>query len=145
MKNIIIIGAGGFGRECYAIALACIENGADFIVKGFLDDNNEALNGYANYPKIIGKLSTYEIEENDAFVCAIGNPKTKEKCTNMIPVFKRKKSKLQEFLSHQIRLQLECMVSKLCDILAYVSDKETVLGEVELSMLREELDRKSVV
>ena len=75
MKNIIIIGAGGFGRECYAIALACIENGADFIVKGFLDDNNEALNGYANYPKIIGKLSTYEIEENDAFVCAIGNPK----------------------------------------------------------------------
>ena len=84
MKNIIIIGAGGFGRECYAIALACIENGADFIVKGFLDDNNEALNGYANYPKIIGKLSTYEIEENDAFVCAIGNPKTKEKCTNMI-------------------------------------------------------------
>lgn len=59
----------------------------------------------------------------------------------MIPVFKRKKSKLQEFLSHQIRLQLECMVSKLCDISAYVSDKETRLGEVELSMLREELNQ----
>lgn len=58
----------------------------------------------------------------------------------MIPVFKRKKSKLQEFLSHQVRLQLECMVSKLCDISAYVSDKETRLGEVELSMLREELN-----
>ena len=58
----------------------------------------------------------------------------------MIPVFKRKKSKLQEFLSHQIRLQLECMVSKLGDISAYVSDKETRLGEVELSMLREELN-----
>ena len=34
--------------------------------------------------KLSVKLSTYEIEENDAFVCAIGNPKTKEKCTNMI-------------------------------------------------------------
>lgn len=56
----------------------------------------------------------------------------------MIPVFKRKKSKLQEFLSHQIRLQLECMVSKLSDISAYVSNNE--LGEVELSMLREELN-----
>lgn len=57
----------------------------------------------------------------------------------MIPVFKRKKSKLQEFLSHQMRLELECMLAKLSDILAYVSNNQ--LGEVELSMLREELNR----
>lgn len=84
MKNLVIIGSGGFGRECYAIALACIENGAKLKVKGFLDDNGEALSGYENYPSIIGSLSTYEIQEDDVFVCAIGNPKTKEKCTNLI-------------------------------------------------------------
>lgn len=56
----------------------------------------------------------------------------------MIPVFKRKKSKLQEFLSHRVRLELECMLAKLGDILAYVSNRE--LSEVELSMLREELN-----
>jgi sugar O-acyltransferase (sialic acid O-acetyltransferase NeuD family) len=84
MKNIVILGAGGFGRECYAIALACIENGEDITVKGFLDDNMDALDEYESYPPIIGKLSTYEVQENDIFVCAIGKPNTKEICTNII-------------------------------------------------------------
>lgn len=56
----------------------------------------------------------------------------------MIPVFKRKKSELQEVLSHRVRLELECKLAKLGDILACVSNRE--LSEVELSMLREELN-----
>ena len=56
----------------------------------------------------------------------------------MIPVFKRKKSELHEVLSHRVRLELERMLVKLGDILACVSNKE--LSEVELSMLREELN-----
>ncbi len=35
MRNLLIIGAGGFGREVYNSALESIGYGKDFIVKGF--------------------------------------------------------------------------------------------------------------
>ena len=81
MKHLIIICAGGFGREIYNSALESHGYGEEFDVKGFLDDNPHALDGYMNYPGIIGTIKDYQPEEDDVFVCAVGNVKTRRLLT----------------------------------------------------------------
>jgi sugar O-acyltransferase (sialic acid O-acetyltransferase NeuD family) len=75
MHDLIIIGAGGFGRE---VALWASEvQSQDWSLRGFLDDRSEALEGYAGGVSILGKIEDYAPRENDLFVCAIGDPKLK--------------------------------------------------------------------
>ncbi len=81
MKHLIILCAGGFGREIYNSALESHGYGEEFDVKGFLDDNPHALDGYMNYPGIIGTIKDYQPEEDDVFVCAVGNVKSRRLLT----------------------------------------------------------------
>jgi len=84
MKNLIIIGAGGFGREVYNLAKRCNGYNTDFVIKGFLDDKTDALSGF-NYPvKIISSINGYKPEKDDVFVCAMGDMQWKMKCSNTI-------------------------------------------------------------
>jgi sugar O-acyltransferase (sialic acid O-acetyltransferase NeuD family) len=77
--NLIIISAGKFGREAFAWAVQAMAAGADWRVKGFLDDRRNALGGY-DYPvPILGDVASYQIQSNDVFVGAIGDPKDKVK------------------------------------------------------------------
>ena len=78
MRQLVIIGARGWGREVYDIAKACINSGLDIQVKGFLDDKADALDGYDNYPPILGPTETYEIQNDDIFICALGDVKYKK-------------------------------------------------------------------
>lgn len=84
MKNLVIIGAGGFGREMFAAAREAVGYGEDFCIKGFLDGNPDALKGFAGYPKVIGAPETYEISKNDVFISALGNIATRRRCVAMI-------------------------------------------------------------
>lgn len=84
MKQLLIIGARGWGREVYDIAKACVYAGADFTVKGFLDDKAGALDGYNNYPPIVGPVETYEIEKDDVFICALGDAHYKKHYADII-------------------------------------------------------------
>lgn len=72
MKQLIIIGAGGMGRTMYSNALESIGYGDKFVVKGFIDDNLYALDGFPNYPPIIGTIKDYVPQQNDVFVSSIG-------------------------------------------------------------------------
>lgn len=83
-KNVIIIGAGQSGREIFTWAAQAISAGSHLRIKGFLDDKSDALRGYDYEPGILGDVASYEIQEKDVFVCAIGNPITKAKCCNLI-------------------------------------------------------------
>ena len=74
MRNLIIIGARGFGREVYHLATQCEGYGRDFCVKGFLDDKKESLDGLCGYPMVLGDVESYDIEPDDVFVCALGEP-----------------------------------------------------------------------
>jgi len=74
MKDLIIIGAGGFGRELLSYAIDIMEVGeCNWKVKGFIDDNLNALNGINTGYPIIGKISEHIIEKNTVYVCAIGD------------------------------------------------------------------------
>lgn len=77
MKELIIIGAGGMGRTMYSNALESIGYGEKFVVKGFIDDNLNALDGFPNYPPVIGTIKDYAPQQNDVFVSSIGGASRK--------------------------------------------------------------------
>lgn len=75
MKNLLIVGARGFGREVYDMVKDCQGYGRDFMVKGFLDDKKDALDGFDGYPPIISSLEDYLFSDEDVFFVAMGEPK----------------------------------------------------------------------
>lgn len=83
MKHLIIIGAGGMGRTYYDNAIECVGYGVTFDVKGFIDDNLSALDGFPNYPPLLGTISDYVPVEDDAFVSSIGGA-SRRKCMEEI-------------------------------------------------------------
>ncbi|MCA9073579.1 MAG: acetyltransferase [Planctomycetaceae bacterium] len=76
-QRLIIIGAGGFGREVHDWASDAIAAGAEWTVAGFLDDNPHALDGFDLPVGIIGHASTHQPNDDEVFVCAIGEPQIK--------------------------------------------------------------------
>ena len=77
MKHLIIIGAGGMGRSVYWIASESIGYGTDFDIKGFIDDDLSSMDGFDNYPPLLGTIEDYKPAEDDVFTCSIGNVSSK--------------------------------------------------------------------
>ena len=80
MQNLIIVGAGQFGREIYTWAKQC----GSFNPKVFLDANSEALGIRKGYPLLIASIESYEPMEGDVFICAIGNPSVRANCVRIL-------------------------------------------------------------
>ena len=86
MKQLVIIGAGGFGIELFNLAKESIGYNESFLIKGFIDDDINKLNNNFNYPKILSTIDDYHISVNDVFICSIGNIKLKKMITDKIIV-----------------------------------------------------------
>ena len=80
MKNLVIIGVGGFAREIYWHAQKALDFGVDWQIKGFLDgDIKLEAAAYKLLPaKVLGDVNTYEICADDVFTCAVGSPKARK-------------------------------------------------------------------
>lgn len=72
MKDLIIIGAGGFGREVAALATAINRKEPEWNILGFLDDNKSLKNNLINGYKVLGNLSCVEKYRDAWFICAVG-------------------------------------------------------------------------
>lgn len=83
MKQLIIIGAGGMGRTFYDMARESIGYGESYTIKGFIDDNIAALDGFENYPPMLGKICDYQPSADEVFVCSIGGA-ARRKCMEEI-------------------------------------------------------------
>lgn len=81
MKNIVIIGAGGFGREVLAWVR---QSAAVWPVKGFLDDNPQALDQFAKTVPLLGGTENYTPQPENLFLCAIGKVELKRRCAERI-------------------------------------------------------------
>jgi sugar O-acyltransferase (sialic acid O-acetyltransferase NeuD family) len=77
MKRLLIIGAGGFGREVLNWALDVLPENRNWEVGGFLDANPAVLDAYDCGFPILDDPLNYVPEDNDCFICAIGHPSTK--------------------------------------------------------------------
>jgi sugar O-acyltransferase (sialic acid O-acetyltransferase NeuD family) len=81
MKHLIILGAGGFGREVLAWARQSVQG---WWVKGFLDDNLQALDGFAKSVQVLACVQDYSPEQRDVFVCAMGRVEYKRRCVEQV-------------------------------------------------------------
>lgn len=84
MKNLVIIGAGGMGRQVCLFAKSCKGYGVEYTIKGFLDDNPHAMEGFEGYPPVLGTVDGYQIQPDDIFFNSIGDIAAKKVCINKI-------------------------------------------------------------
>lgn len=127
MKNLVIIGGGGMGKEIFYTATNSIGYGTEFIVKGFIDDNIHSMDGFVGYPPVLGTIADYQPIENDVFCCSIGNVQTKRKLCELI------RSKGGEFQSiihkdAQIRNQISIGNGTIVDWNAAIGSN-AIIGE----------------
>lgn len=78
MKKVIIVGAGGFGRELLCWAGGHPDCGKVWDVAGFIDDNQGALDAFNCSKRVIGSISGYKPESDHIFLMALGNPALKK-------------------------------------------------------------------
>ncbi|RFC50372.1 MAG: Acetyltransferase (isoleucine patch superfamily) [Verrucomicrobia bacterium] len=81
MKHLVIVGAGGFGREVLAWAR---RTAAGWPVKGFLDDNPRALDGFGRSVPVLGRIGEYLPGPDDVFSCALGRVEFKRRCVEQL-------------------------------------------------------------
>lgn len=84
MKNLIIIGAGGMGRQVCLFAQECKGYQNEYVIKGFLDDNLHAMEGFEGFPPVLGSVEGYQIQPDDVFFNSIGDITARKKCINKI-------------------------------------------------------------
>lgn len=76
-SNVIIVGAGGFGREVLQYVREAFTNAPQVTVKGFLDDDPASLNGFELPYSVLGDTTSYKPQTDDRFVIAVGDPQTR--------------------------------------------------------------------
>lgn len=69
--NVIVVGAGGFGREVYQWARASLDR-SRFRLSGFLTRQPSELEGYDVGCPVLGNEDTYAIRDDDYFLVGIG-------------------------------------------------------------------------
>ena len=129
MKNLIIIGAGGMGRTIYSNALESVGYGDVFRIKGFIDDNLQALDGYEGYPPIISTIQDYMPERDDVFVSSIGGSARRPCMEEII----RRGGEFIELIHHTARIYQNARLGKGNFIGAYtVIGNDAVVGDYNM-------------
>ncbi len=86
MRKIIIVGAGGLGREIMQWVKDfnfAYPNRALYI-KGFIDDNIKSLDGYDCEYDIIGNIQDWKPNSDEVFACAFHDPAEKERAVSLL-------------------------------------------------------------
>lgn len=84
IQNLIIVGAGDFGREVLVWSEQAIRMGTPWHIKGFLDSRPHILDGFSCGAPILGTPEHYRPAPGDVFLCAIGEPALKRKYATML-------------------------------------------------------------
>jgi sugar O-acyltransferase (sialic acid O-acetyltransferase NeuD family) len=79
VKRLLIVGAGGLGREVGNWAIDAINESSGWIITGFLDDNPNALYGKTTSIPLIGSVAGFVPSNGVYVVIAMGNPAVRRK------------------------------------------------------------------
>lgn len=84
MKKIIIVGAGGCGRELvnWINDINNVKN--TWSIAGFIDDNPKALYGFSSNYKVIGSIAEHQPDGSAVYAMGIASPFYKKKVSKMI-------------------------------------------------------------
>jgi len=72
MQNLVIVGAGGFGREVLEMLWDGL-SAAEYRLKGFLAQDSACLDGYGVDLPVLADPEKYEPQPDDRFLLAIGH------------------------------------------------------------------------
>lgn len=131
MKDLIIIGAGGLGRELLSYAKDIMEGGAcDWKVKGFINDDLDALNNINTGYPILGPIKGHKIQNNAVYVCALGESEARLKIGRN---FQEKGAEFINFIhpSVKIRERVKLGVGNILCPNSHINP-DTVLGDFVL-------------
>ena len=115
MKDLIIVCAGGFGREVYYMAKSI----GKWNNKGFIDDNLHALDGVNMVLPIIGTIKDWKPTENEVFVIGVSTPKTKE---IIVEIMKKKGAKFETLIAPHSRIIETSTIGEGCIISGSIGD-----------------------
>ncbi len=76
-KTLLILGAGGFGRELLFFAESVQAAERAWTIGGFLDDNADALRSYSYQHRVVGPIRGHIPRADQLFLMAIGDPTKK--------------------------------------------------------------------
>ena len=82
MKDLIIFGASGFGREVAWAVERINKANPTWNLLGFMDDNESIQGSVINGYKVLGKTGDVKKYPDAYFVCAVGASKVREKIVN---------------------------------------------------------------
>lgn len=84
MKDLIIVCAGGFGREAYYLARGINRLTPRWHIRGFIDDNLDALGDVKCDVGVIGTIKDWQPSDNEEFVMGVASPRTKEFLSHLL-------------------------------------------------------------
>ena len=106
------------GRSVYMIAKECAQYYKTFEIKGFLDDNIHALDGFHGYPSVLETISDYQVKDNDCFVCSMGNVRARK---NVSEIIEGKGGVFISLIHPQARIGINSFIGEGCIIAPYCS------------------------
>ena len=117
-KNLYIIGARGFGRE--VVSTLSMWNGFydQYVIKGFLDDKSDALDGFLGYPPIVSSVEGFVPGEHDVVVCGLGAVKWRKK---YIDILLSKGARFETFISPEARVARTARIGRGVLVFEHVS------------------------
>lgn len=119
--NLLIVGAGGMGREIFCWLQQEIKGKNDHRIVGFLDDDLSALDNYSYPVKIVGSITDYQPKVGESLVLAVMSPKVKKDIVSMLV------AKGAEFytlihpsviVGYNVKINKGCVVAPLCILTA---------------------------
>lgn len=78
IKDLIIVGASGFGRELLMTIKEINRIKEEWHVLGFIDDNRNALDGIECSHKILGTIDEWEVKDGTLYGMGIAKPSVKK-------------------------------------------------------------------
>ncbi len=101
LKDLVIIGAGGFGREVLWTIHDCNKISKKYNVIGFIDDNKMLSNNVIHGLNILGGIEWFSTQNTENINCiiAIGDCKIRK---TVLEKIEKNKLKIYNFKTHPI-------------------------------------------
>lgn len=116
MKKIIIVGAGGFGREAYYLIKDINKVQPTWELLGFLDDKIESLVDKKIDAPILSTIDAWTPSEDEYFILGIASPKAKEFVANKL---KEKGAKFATLISPMAIVNETALLGEGCVVTSY--------------------------
>lgn len=133
MQDLIIVCAGGFGRDVYQIIRAvnkeAVKTGKEepYNVLGFIDDTDNPLKGTLLDLPILGTIKEWHPKGNERYVLGISTPKNKEKIADLL---KSRGAVFETIISPNCEISVpeSVRIGEGCIISANSIDQNTTIG-----------------